>query len=233
MTVFVAGVVRGYSGFGFAMVGVTGMSLVLPPVQVVPAVLILSVLASFQLLPQVWSQINWKSLWCITAGSAAAIPLGVLILAELPAQPMRIAVSLLVLTAALLMLRGFAWRRMPGCTFALGVGVFCGLFNGAAAIGGPPAILFYLSSPAAVSVSRASIIAFFFGIDTLTLCVSVMHGIVTLQTFTLAGLGLLPMVAGIAIGSRMFKRIDPLAFRRHVLILLMLLAAASLARSFI
>ena len=37
--VFVAGMIRGYSGFGFAMVAVTGMSLVLPPIQVVPTVL--------------------------------------------------------------------------------------------------------------------------------------------------------------------------------------------------
>jgi len=52
-SVFLSGIIRGYSGFGFAMVAVTSMSFVLPTVNVVPLVLILEVLASITLLPQV------------------------------------------------------------------------------------------------------------------------------------------------------------------------------------
>jgi uncharacterized membrane protein YfcA len=51
ISVCVAGIIRGYSGFGFAMVAVTSISLVLPPVQAVPTVLILEVLASIGLVP--------------------------------------------------------------------------------------------------------------------------------------------------------------------------------------
>jgi uncharacterized membrane protein YfcA len=84
--VFVAGIIRGYSGFGFAMVAVTSMSLVFPPVRVVPTVLILEVLASIRLVPQVWRHIDWSSLRWLLIGSLVATPFGVYLLATIPTK---------------------------------------------------------------------------------------------------------------------------------------------------
>lgn len=232
VVVLAAAVIRGYSGFGFAMVAVTGMSLVMPPAIVVPVVLILEMVASIQLLPQVWRDISWVSLRCLFIGSVAAVPLGVFFLSSVSEVPMRVGISVLVLATALLLARGFALRRMPGCGFTLGVGVLCGVLNGAAAIGGPPAILFYLSSPAGVAVSRASIIVYFLGIDLLTLGTAAYQRLVTVQTLYLAAVCLVPLVAGIGLGSRVFQRVDPTLFRRNVLCLLMALASSGLLRSF-
>jgi uncharacterized membrane protein YfcA len=102
--VFVAGIIRGYSGFGFAMVAVTSISLVVPPARVVPLVLILEVLASIRLVPQVWKDIDWYSLRWLLAGSLFATPFGAYLLANVPTEPMRISISLLVLVAAILLI---------------------------------------------------------------------------------------------------------------------------------
>ena len=56
--IFVASVVRGYSGFGFAMIGVAGISLTAPPDVAIPTVLILEVLVGLLLLPPVIRQID-------------------------------------------------------------------------------------------------------------------------------------------------------------------------------
>lgn len=229
--VFVAGIIRGYSGFGFAMVAVTSMSLVLPPVQVVPIVLILEVLASIRLIPQVWRDIDWLSLRWLLAGSLIATPIGVYALATIPEAPMRITISILVLAASLLLMRGWAWQRMPGIPLTFSTGLGCGMLNGAAAIGGPPVILFYLSSPAGVMVSRASIIAYFLGIDGMSLTMAAFQGLVTSGTLRLSAACLIPLLAGIAVGSRMFTKLDKDAFRKHVLILLVVLSCAGLLRS--
>lgn len=229
--VFVAGIIRGYSGFGFAMVAVTSMLLVLPPSQVVPTVLILEVLASIRLIPQVWENIDWYSLRWLLSGSFVGIPVGVFLLATIPPAPMRISISLLVLIAAILLMRGFAWKRMPGIGLILVTGVACGMLNGAAAIGGPPVILFYLSSPAGVTVSRASIIAYFLGIDAMCLVMAIIQGLTTFKTLKLTAFCLIPMLFGIAVGSRMFIKIDQVSFRRHVLTLLILLSTTGLFRS--
>ncbi|MGD8446953.1 MAG: sulfite exporter TauE/SafE family protein [Desulfobacterales bacterium] len=233
IAVFIAGVIRGYSGFGFAMVAVTSISLVLPPARVVPLVLILEVMASISLVPQVWRDIDWYSLHWLLAGSLLATPFGVYLLANIPADPMRISISLLVLVAAILLLRGWAWSRMPGKPLIFTIGVACGILNGAAAIGGPPVILFYLSSPAGVTVSRASIIAYFLGIDTISLIMASLQGLTTFQTLFLTGVCLAPLLIGIAVGSRQFTKVDKESFRHHVLVLLIILAIAGLLRGII
>jgi uncharacterized membrane protein YfcA len=231
VAVFGAGIIRGYSGFGFAMVVVTSMSLVLPPAQVVPTVLILDILASIRLVPQVRKDIDWYSLRWLLLGSVVGIPFGVYLLAAIPPAPMRLSISLMVLIAAVLLLRGFAWKRMPGIILILITGLACGVLNGAAAIGGPPVILFYLSSPAGIKTSRASFIAYFLGIDMMCLIVAAIQGLTTLHTLFLTVVCLIPLLLGITIGSRMFIKIDQESFRRHVLILLMLLSVAGFFRS--
>ena len=233
ISVFVAGIIRGYSGFGFAMVAVTSISLVLPPAHVVPLVLILEVLASIRLVPLVWKDIDWYSLRWLLAGSLLATPFGAYLLANIPAMPMRISISLLVLVGAILLMRGWAWKQMPGRSLILTTGVACGLLNGAAAIGGPPVILLYLSSPAGVTVSRASIIAYFLGIDAMSLAMASIHGLTTSRTLLMTAVCLLPLLLGIAVGSRKFIKVDKDSFRHHVLILLIILSIAGLLRGII
>ena len=111
--------------------------------------------------------------------------------------------------------------------------MLCGVFNGAAAIGGPPVILLYLSSPAAVAVSRASIIAYFFGINLVTIGVAAYRRLLTPRPSPSRPSCLVPLVAGLALGSRIFQRIDPASFRRNVLLLLAALAIAGLLRSMV
>ena len=83
IAVFIAGVIRGYSGFGFAMVAVTSISLVIPPARVVPLVLILEIMSSISLVPQVWRDIDWYSLRWLLGG---AIVLGLTLAADLAAE---------------------------------------------------------------------------------------------------------------------------------------------------
>jgi uncharacterized membrane protein YfcA len=61
-SILLAGIIRGYSGFGFSMTAVVSLSLVMPPPEAVPMILLLEVAASLWLLPRVWRQIDWKSL---------------------------------------------------------------------------------------------------------------------------------------------------------------------------
>ena len=157
--------------------------------------------------------------------------LGVYLLANIPVVPMRISISLLVLAAALLLMRGWAWKKMPGTPLILTTGITCGLLNGAAAIGGPPVILLYLSSPAGVAVSRASIIAYFLGIDTMCLIMASIQGLTTYRILLTTAVCLIPLLLGIAVGSRRFVTADKDSFRHHVLILLIVLSIAGLLRS--
>src|SRR5688572_12254444 len=103
----IAAIVRGYSGFGFSMLAVSGLTLALPPATAIPIVLTLEVVASIHMLPSVWRQVDWRSLWPLVAGTVVATPIGVHLLVTLPEMPIRLAIATLVITATILLWRGF------------------------------------------------------------------------------------------------------------------------------
>ena len=138
LAVLVGAFIKGYTGFGASMVSVTSLSLVLPPLQVVPMVLMFEVATSIGLLRHVWREVEWRSLWLLLAGTCVATPAGIYALAALPADALRIALALVVLVAAILIWRGFALKRTPGRTATVGVGLLAGFLNGSMAIVGPP-----------------------------------------------------------------------------------------------
>lgn len=230
-TLLIAAIIRGYSGFGFSMLAVSGLSLVLPPATAIPIVFVLEVAASIHMLPGVWRQVDWRSLAPLILGTLVATPFGVHLLASLPETPIRLAIAVLVATTTILLWRGFALKEMPGTGAIFATGTAVGLLNGSLGIGGPPVVLFYLSSPAGTAAVRASLVAFFLATDTYALALGATQGLVTTGTF-LAALVLLPvLLIGIAIGSRGYIRTEPALLRKAVLVLLLLLSIAGAIRA--
>ena len=233
--ILLAAIVRGFSGFGFSMLVITSISLIIPPVEVIASVMMLEVAASIHMLPGVWRSVHWRSLGFLTLGQIIATPLGVWALANLPVGPMKLALGLFVLGTVALLASGFALKRMPGVAATTATGAASGLLNGAFGIGGPPVVLFFLSSPAGAAAGRASLVAFFFLTDIVALGWQFQQNLLTLDHLRNAALYLPALIAGIWIGSLGFKRADPAIFRKTVLALLAVLAtliAAQGAASF-
>jgi len=229
--IFLAAIVRGYSGFGFSLLAITSLSLVHPLALVISAVFMMEIAASIHMLPSVWREVHWRSLMPLIIGTAIGMPFGAYALANVPAAPMKVALAIFVLTATSLLWRGFALQSMPSRAATYGIGGAAGLANGAFGIGGPPVILFYFASPAGNAVGRASLVAYFFFTDAIGLGVLATQGLVGLPSLTLALLLLAPLVAGVWLGGRSFKSADPQTFRKWVLILLALLAVATAVKA--
>ncbi|MHA1153694.1 MAG: TSUP family transporter, partial [Alphaproteobacteria bacterium] len=144
VVIFVAAAVRGYSGFGASALIVTSLTLVLPPVEVVPISLLLEIAASLGLLIQVWKDVPWRTMAWLLTGAAFGMPAGFALLTALPADAMRVLISLLVLLACALIWRGAQASARPRGPAIFGTGVISGIANGTAAVGGLPVVLFFL-----------------------------------------------------------------------------------------
>lgn len=228
--VFLAAIVRGYSGFGFSLLVITSLSLLMTPQTFIPAIFMLEIAASLHMLPGIWRDIHWRSLMPLILGCAIGTPLGVWLLANVPAPPMQVALAVFVLIAVWFLWRGFALKTMPGTAASSAVGAASGLANGAFGIGGPPAILFYFASPAGNEAGRASLIAYFLMTDLIGLAFLSREALITWDTLWLALIFLPALVLGVWIGARSFKSADPQTFRKYVLILLTILAVLSAAK---
>ena len=163
--IFIAAVIRGYSGFGFSALTVTSLSLILPPAEVVPTAFLLEIAASMFMLPMVWRSIDWQKLNWLVLGILAGTPAGLLFLAEVPQDPVRFTISGFVLVACYLLWKNVRIRSEGGRIRLLVIGSFSGLVNGAAGIGGLPIVLFLLAGSIRAEVLRATIVAFLFCSD--------------------------------------------------------------------
>ena len=231
IVIFLAAIVRGFSGFGFSLLAITALSLVYTPAEIVPSIFMLEIAASLNLLPGIWRDIHWKSLLPLMLGCLIATPIGVWALANVPAEPMQIALSIFVLIATALLAKGFALKSMPGPIASTAAGAASGLANGAFGIGGPPVILFYFASPAGNLAGRASMIMFFIFTDVIGLANQSLHGLITMQAATRALFYLPALLLGVWIGARSFKSVDQGLFRKIVLVILAVLATLILARA--
>ena len=222
---------KGYTGFGASMLWMTSLSLVLPPLQVVPMVLMFEVVTSVTLLPQIWPDVRWRSIALLLLGTWAATPIGIHALASLPAAPIRLALAVVVLVAAVLILRGFALSKEPGRPATVGVGLMAGVLNGSMGIVGPPVILFYFSSPIGVVAGRASIIAYFIGTDSVGTAMFAAQGLIDASVFWRTAAFLPVLIAGVVIGNRGFLKTDPETFKKIALFVLMALSLLLVARA--
>jgi uncharacterized membrane protein YfcA len=229
--VFLAAIVRGYSGFGFSLLSITALSLVFSPAQVIPSIFMLEVAASLHMLPSIWREVHWRSLLPLILGSLIGTPIGVHALANLPQAPMTMALSAFVLAATFLLWRGFSLTSMPGAPATLAAGTAAGLANGAFGIGGPPVILFYFASPAGHATGRASLIAYFLITDLIGLGFLGREGLVTEQSLILTLAFLPALIAGVWLGARSFRTADPARFRNIVLLVLTALALITAAKA--
>ena len=222
--IFLAAIVRGFSGFGFSLLAITALSLIYTPAEIVPSIFMLELAASINLLPSIWKDIHWHSLGPLTLGCLIATPFGVYLLAHIAPAPMQLALAIFVLVATGLMWWGFSLKTMPGPIASTLAGAASGLSNGAFGIGGPPVILFYFSSPAGAAAGRASLTAFFLATDLIGLANQATESLITRDTAIRAAAYLPALIAGVWVGARSFKSVDEALFRKAVMSLLAVMA---------
>ena len=233
LAILIAAVIRGYSGFGFSALTVTSLSLILPPAEVVPTAFLLEIAASMFMLQMVWRSIDWQKLNWLVIGIFAGTPAGLLFLAEVPQDPVRLTISGLVLVACFLLWKNVRIRSEGGKKRLLVVGGFSGLVNGAAGIGGLPIVLFLLSGSIRAEVLRATIVAFLFCSDIYATLLSGTQNFLSNELLTRSVLFLFPLVVGVALGHRGFVKSSPESFRNFSIGLLILLSLAVILRGII
>lgn len=226
----VAGVVRGYSGFGFSAIVIAGASLVIPPATVVPALFMLEIAASIHMLPSVRSDIDYPNFWPMLAGCAVGLPIGQYLLAHLEPNTIRMYLSLGVLVSAFLIWRGISFKREMNVPLAAFTGFLTGFGSGLASIGGLFAMVIFLGTSYPPARVRAVFVAMFFAMYVYGIGIAAMNGLISWATIWIAIILLVPMIMGIVVGQRQFLSATPEAFRRFALLLLMILASIGILR---
>jgi uncharacterized membrane protein YfcA len=231
LVVFAAGFLRGFTGFGFALAAVPALTLFADPRDVVPATVIIQVLAGFQLSSSFMNAVDWRSLSLLLVGAMLGTPLGIYLLAALPANVLRGLIGAIVIAALFLLSRGFKLKATPRLAARLGIGAISGLLNGGTAMGGPPVIIYFLASPAGVAAGRASLLAYFFFLSLGNAAMIAVAGLLNWRVAVLSALMLPMMFLGNALGNRWFDKASAKTYERVAFLFLLAVAMVAVARA--
>ena len=231
--VLLASFVRGFSGFGFSASSISLLSFILPPVEIVPIILLLEVIASFFMIPSIWNKINWKFVIYLLFGVALGTPVGVKLLSILKPKLMHMIISITVIFFAVLLLKGYKNKKLNHNLSKFIVGTVAGTANGFGTLAGLPIALYFLVIALEPAVIRASIAALFFFTDSYALILTYFSGLLELSFLfrTLPMIFIVPI--GVLMGTRIFKGSTKESYKKYVLYFLIFVSIFGLIKSVI
>jgi uncharacterized membrane protein YfcA len=229
---FVAGFVRGYSGFGFSAMVIAASSLVTNPLNFVFVVVLLETVMSLQAAKGAGPDVDWRRVGWLIGGAAIGLPVGLWVLTGVSEDTARAVISGYVLLMCVVLLAGWRLRaEVKGAANGV-AGVISGLAN-APGMGGLPVAAFFAAQPMPASVFRATLIAFFPLLDLYSAPLYWLAGMVSWDAVW-ASLWLLPItLVANWLGGRHFFGTDPQDFRRFAILLLAALALLGLGKALV
>ena len=223
-----ASLARGFSGFGAALIFIPLASAFLGPKVAVPLLLVVDSIMTAAMIPAAVRASDQRDVLTMALGALVGVPAGTWLLTSL--DPMSLRWGIVGLAAAMLvvLVSGWRYRNRPSPPLTVLVGLVSGFCSGAAQIGGPPVVAYWLGGPGSARTVRANII-FYFAVTSVIAAVGYVWGaVITLQVLAFAGVIAPVYGLGAWAGSRMFGLASEQSFRRICLIMIAIATLVSM-----
>jgi uncharacterized membrane protein YfcA len=213
---FVAGLMRGFAGFGSAMLMAPIFAILFGGAEMVVTVTAIELVVSLQLFPQVRRDADWKTLMPMSIAACLAMPIGVWLLANVDKNTIVTAVSAIIVAFVLVLWSGWKYRGPRSSLVSAGVGTISGGMMATTGVGGPPVLLYLLSLNDPPNVNRANIVTYYFLTGFLLIAIVLAAGVAGWQAMARAVVLFPAMVLGAWIGGRMFANFGSERVYRNV-----------------
>ncbi len=203
-TIAVAGIVRGFTGFGTALIFVPVAGRFLAPAEVIAVITLTGFASTAALLPRAWGKADRRDVAVLLAATVPAVPLGLWAQAQMPVEAVRWTVAAAAAVTLAALVSGWRYGGRLGRGGLIGVGGGAGLLGGMTGLTGPVVILAYLASRAAAVSVRANTILFLAGLDLVILVNIALAGLAEARLVIVAALLSVPYFAAALVGQALF-----------------------------
>lgn len=210
----IAGLARGFSGFGAALIFIPAASALVTPAVAAPVLLITDGILALGFLPGAWAMARRKDVAMMAAGALLGIPFGTWILNHADPLALRWVIAGLATAMFALLVSGWRYRAQPKPHVTVAVGAIAGLFGGMAQLTGPPVVVYWLSGREQAAVVRANLILLFGATTVFTALSYSVSGLLTLEAVFMAVLAGPLYALGLFLGARLFGLASERVFRR-------------------
>jgi uncharacterized membrane protein YfcA len=200
----VAGLVRGFTGFGTALIVVPVANIFLSPKEVIVVIMLTGIASNAVILRRAWGQGEPKEVGVLVLAALVTVPLGLMLLDLLDNDTVRWIITGVAAGMLAALIAGWRYTRAITRTGLLAIGAAAGIVGGLTGLTGPVVILFYLSGQAAVQSVRGNTILFLAALDVVLIANLLWQGAVTAELAVLAVVMSVPYLVTTLIGQALF-----------------------------
>jgi uncharacterized protein len=223
-----AGVTRGFSGFGGAMVYMPLIAAIYDPrIAAVTILLVDSVSATPFAIAEL-RRCTWSEVTPLSIAMAVGLPIGTWLLLVLDPIVLRWCIAAVVLSLVPILASGWRYHGKPRLPITAGVGLIAGISGGAVLIAGPPVILYWLGGGHSAKTVRANLMVFFMICDVLLIAIFGYADLFTARPLALSLLLGVPFFIGMGSGSVFFHGASDRLYRVVAYAIILLAAVTSL-----
>ena len=212
--VILAGLVRGFSGFGSAMIFYPVAGRVVDPFTALLMFTVVDFFGPIPLLPRAVRDGEMREVGWLLLAVAMGLPLGLWLLTISDPDLFRWVVSIAIFILLAALITGFRHRFPFTKPTLFGAGAVSGILGGVSGLGGPPVILLYLASKRATEVIRANTLAVRVGFDVLRCAGLLAFGRFELSAVLIGLLLLVPYTLAGLLGQKLFDPSRETLYRR-------------------
>ena len=227
LVAFLAGLIRGFTGFGGPAFVIAILTLFFTPYSVVSKILVIDFIASVYLFHGIYRNVDWKSTACLVLPTLLLMPLGHWLLIELDATLMKRAMAAVIAASCILMLLGMRYRSPMTAPWLIVVGAAAGLVFGGSYIA-LVAVVAILLGPYDKHEGRTLVISWSFFTVLGFAVISTWSGTTGLDDLLTAAPGAATYLLGTWLGTQGFHKASERSFRRSAIATLLALSAINL-----
>lgn len=217
----VGGGVAATAGFGFSLVAAPPLLLMYEPVQVTAMLLIIALATRWMLLLDTWRSARTRTIAAMLPTAWIGIGFGILIVRTVDPDDIKLLASLIVITASLLLIRGWRPRHARAPAAAPVVGLLSGMLSPTTGMDGAPVVFLLSSRNYDIPSFRSTITVYYYLIIPVSILALVQQGLLGRDDFLRSLAIVPPVVIGAILGQRLVRHLSVERFRHIVSVLLL------------
>jgi uncharacterized membrane protein YfcA len=219
--ILLASIVKGLTGFGFALTSLPMLTIFLTPKTAIPLITVCSVFLDGYTFTEARRLVQYKEISPLVVSGIVGMILGTYFLVSLDSAAIKLAIGTVTILFTLASLMGVNRKISNTKNASIPIGLISGVLGGLTSISGPPIVLFFNNQNVEKTIFRANLIAYFFSMYIATVPAYFFGNLITVDLLGLSVVLVPIMFLGAIIGIRASKKVNEAAFKKITLLLVL------------
>lgn len=232
LIIFISAMIQGVTSFGFSLIGVPLLALIMPLDIIVPMLVLFSLVLNILVYSKIKGHVNKRQILILIIFGLISIPIGIYGLSVVDEKIIKLIVGTIIIVSALAMQFGFKVTfKKQDIAYGL-TGFLSGILNGASSLSGPPVILLLSNEGVDKNNFRKTLATYFMTLNLFSIPMFLMSGFLTrdvmINTIKLSPALFIGTLLGIGLGNK----IPDVVFRKVTLVLIFVMGLMTLLSGF-